>query len=156
MISGYDKCPPGIPGELHLAGASLSPGYLNQPDLTAERFISVSFNHREQRVYKTGDLVRFNDDGTLEFLGRNDDQIKLRGYRIELGEIETALKSFSPIHQAAVLPKKSSSHQIKTSEIAEEAPTDSISGLTAFIKLQQGKKVEIAEIKSSLQDPRTT
>ena len=149
-----DKClrqvPPGIPGELHLAGASLSPGYLNQPDLTAERFISVSFNHREQRVYKTGDLVRFNDDGALEFLGRNDDQIKLRGYRIELGEIETALKSSSPIHQAAVLPKKSSRHQIKTSEIAEEAPTDSISGFTAFIELQQGKKIEIDEIKSSL------
>ncbi|MBC7690584.1 MAG: amino acid adenylation domain-containing protein [Methylotenera sp.] len=91
----------GTEGELYLSGVCLARGYLNRPDLTAERFIENS-TIEGLRVYKTGDLARELPDGTLEFLGRADQQIKLRGYRIELGEIEIALASLSGVRQAVV------------------------------------------------------
>src|SRR4028119_1823895 len=81
--------PIGIPGELYIGGAGLARGYLNQPELTAYRFILNPFtNEPGDRLYKTGDLARYLSDGNIEFLGRLDDQIKIRGFRIELGEIE--------------------------------------------------------------------
>ncbi len=89
--------PPGTAGELLLGGAGLARGYLNRPDLTAEKFI----NHPELgRVYKTGDRVRFFDNGDLQFLGRLDHQVKLRGYRIELGEIESQLEKHPSVTKA--------------------------------------------------------
>ncbi len=96
--------PIGVPGELHLGGVGLARGYLNHPDLTAERFIPNPFtNQTGARLYKTGDLARYLSDGNIEFLGRLDDQIKLRGYRIELGEIEAVLKGHELIQETAVL-----------------------------------------------------
>ncbi|WP_250125832.1 non-ribosomal peptide synthetase [Chroococcidiopsis sp. CCMEE 29] len=97
----------GIPGELYIGGDSLARGYLNRPELTAERFIPNPFGETSalmsaNRLYKTGDLVRYHSDGSLEFLGRIDDQVKIRGYRIELGEIETVLSQHPAIQETAV------------------------------------------------------
>jgi amino acid adenylation domain-containing protein len=96
--------PPGIPGELLVGGAGLARGYAGRPDLTAERFIPDSLSGRKgERLYRTGDMVRFLPSGELEFLGRIDFQVKVRGYRIEPGEIETALARHPQVREAAVL-----------------------------------------------------
>lgn len=103
--------PIGVVGELYIGGVGLARGYLNRPDLTQERFIQNPFANQEgkindfTRLYKTGDLVCWLPDGSLEYEGRNDSQIKLRGYRIELGEIEAALSTLEPIDQSVVLAK---------------------------------------------------
>ncbi|MFH1937868.1 MAG: hypothetical protein ABIK52_09930, partial [Bacteroidota bacterium] len=76
-----------IPGELCIGGAGLSRGYLNRPELTAEKFIKVNLFGKVKRIYKTGDLARWLPDGAIEYLGRLDHQVKLRGFRIELSEI---------------------------------------------------------------------
>ncbi|HEV7991818.1 MAG TPA: AMP-binding protein, partial [Gemmatimonadaceae bacterium] len=91
--------PVGIPGELWVGGAGVTNGYLNRPELTAERFVSF----RGERVYRTGDRVRRLSDGTLEFLGRADDQVKVRGYRVELGEVEQALRSHPGVEHGVVV-----------------------------------------------------
>ncbi|MHC5597800.1 MAG: amino acid adenylation domain-containing protein [Nostoc sp.] len=95
--------PPGIPGELCIAGAGLARGYLNHPELTAEKFIELDLFGEQERVYKTGDLAKWLPDGNLKYLGRIDNQVKLRGFRIELGEIEALLAQHSKIQQAVVI-----------------------------------------------------
>jgi amino acid adenylation domain-containing protein len=90
--------PPGVPGELWVGGPSLARGYLNRPELTAERFPTLSSG---ARVYRTGDRVRYRADGTLDFIGRVDDQVKLRGFRIELGEIESVLNRQPGVRESA-------------------------------------------------------
>jgi amino acid adenylation domain-containing protein len=95
--------PIGVPGEICVGGAGLSRGYLNKPDLTAERFIANPFDSNPSRLYRTGDLGRWLPDGTLEYLGRIDDQLKIRGYRIEPGEIESVIHESGMARQAVVL-----------------------------------------------------
>jgi amino acid adenylation domain-containing protein len=95
--------PPGVPGELCTEGTGLARGYLNAPDLTAEKFIPNPFSRIPgSRLYRTGDLARLRDDGTIEFSGRIDHQVKVRGYRIELGEVEAALREFPQIGECVV------------------------------------------------------
>jgi amino acid adenylation domain-containing protein/non-ribosomal peptide synthase protein (TIGR01720 family) len=91
--------PIGVSGQLYIGGAGVAQGYWQRPDLTSERFIESSYG----RIYQTGDRVRWRSDGTLEYLGRNDHQVKLRGYRIELGEIEVVLQQYPTIAQAVVI-----------------------------------------------------
>ncbi len=83
--------PIGATGEIYIGGDGIGRGYLNRPDLTAERFLQ-DIRHPDRRMYRTGDLGRWRRDGTIEFLGRTDDQVKIRGFRIELGEVEAALR----------------------------------------------------------------
>lgn len=97
--------PIGVPGELHIAGAGLALGYLNKPDLTKKKFVDNPFNPG-QKMYKTGDLAKWLDDGNLEFLGRIDNQVKIRGLRIELGEIEANIAAYEQIKENAVIIHK--------------------------------------------------
>ena len=104
LDSNQKPVPAGIAGELYIGGAGVSRGYLNRAELTAQRFLVDPFaRERGARIYKTGDVGRWLPDGKIEFLGRNDEQIKLRGYRVELGEIETALATHAGVREAVVV-----------------------------------------------------
>ncbi|WP_143707518.1 non-ribosomal peptide synthetase, partial [Xenorhabdus ehlersii] len=99
--------PIGVSGEIHIAGAGVARGYLNRPDLTAEKFVADPFSARpDARMYKTGDLGRWLPNGTIEYLGRNDFQVKLRGFRIELGEIEAQLAACEGVSDAVVIARE--------------------------------------------------
>ena len=99
--------PVGVPGELYVGGDGLAQGYLNQPELTAEKFVSNPFNAEPgARLYRTGDLVRWLPDGTIEFLGRLDYQVKIRGFRVELGGIEAILMQHPAVHEVVVVARE--------------------------------------------------
>ncbi|HKH45903.1 MAG TPA: amino acid adenylation domain-containing protein, partial [Thermoanaerobaculia bacterium] len=127
--------PAGVPGELCLAGAGLARGYLHRPDLTAERFVPDPFGGAGERLYRTGDRVRWRPDG-LEFLGRLDHQVKVRGFRVELGEVETALLARPAVREAVVLASGEGGDKrlvayLETS--ASERPEDLRAGLAAIL-----------------------
>jgi aspartate racemase len=107
LDSTFQTVPMGEPGELCLAGDGLARGYLNQPALTAEKFVPHPFDDEPgSRVYRTGDLARYRSDGTIEFLGRVDNQVKVSGFRIELGEIETVLMEHPSVQSAVVVARQ--------------------------------------------------
>lgn len=111
ILDDHGKVTPlGVPGELHIGGRGVAIGYHNRPDLTAEQFIPDPFDGRPgARLYRTGDLARWLPDGTVEFLSRVDDQVKVRGFRIELGEIEAALRALDGVVDAVVVARPDTS-----------------------------------------------
>ena len=130
--------PIGVSGELYIGGECLANGYLNQPELTAERFISNPYsNEPDSRLYRTGDLCRRLPGGTLEFMGRCDDQIKLRGFRVELGEIESALLAHPDVAQAVVVVRDNQADDQR---------------LIAYCVPHESTTLEISSIKRELKD----
>jgi amino acid adenylation domain-containing protein len=127
--------PIGVPGELYIGGDNVTRGYLNQPDLSAERFIPDPFTAEPGgRLYKTGDLVRFVSADTIEFLGRKDQQIKLRGYRIEPGEIESQLELHPDVREAIVIAREDSPGQkCLVGYVAVAAPSLQVSDLRSHL-----------------------
>ncbi|WP_146742157.1 non-ribosomal peptide synthetase, partial [Lonsdalea populi] len=114
LDSAKQLVPVGIAGELYIGGDGVAQGYLNQPALTAERFVDDPFGAVPgRRLYRTGDRVRWRDDGALEYLGRNDHQVKIRGFRIELGEIEARLRSHADVADATVVARKESDADVR-------------------------------------------
>jgi amino acid adenylation domain-containing protein len=130
-----DLAPIGSEGELYIAGANLARGYLNQPGLTAAKFIPNPFGEGGARLYKTGDIARYLTDGGIEFLGRIDHQVKLRGCRIELGEIEAVLSSHPVVREAVV---------------TVEAASGGNHRLTAYVTPARGSAPTVAELRSFL------
>ncbi|HYW19648.1 MAG TPA: amino acid adenylation domain-containing protein [Nodularia sp. (in: cyanobacteria)] len=129
--------PIGVNGELYIGGASVTRGYLHQPELTQTKFISNCFSEDAKALlYKTGDLARYLPDGNIEFLGRVDNQVKIRGYRIELEEIETVLNQTPEVAQAVVIQR-------------EDTPGDK--RLVAYIIAQQKRSLNANELRSFLQ-----
>ncbi|UAA39460.1 amino acid adenylation domain-containing protein [Paraneptunicella aestuarii] len=125
--------PVGVPGELHIAGAGVARGYLNRPELTKERFVPNPFAEQHgggDRMYKTGDLVRWLDDGNIEYLGRADTQINIRGFRVETGEIESQLDQHPDIKDCAVVAQGQGSHKrliafyVAKTQSAQDAGSD--------------------------------
>ncbi len=138
MTRQLEPVPAGVPGELHIGGAGLSRGYRGRPAMTAERFIPDAFSSRPgARLYRTGDLARWLPDGTLEFLGRIDHQVKVRGFRIELGEIEAALAQHPAIRQDVAIVREDTpgARRIVAYMVpAEKDTAPSVSDLRAFLK----------------------
>lgn len=108
LNEAMEPCPVGVPGEMFIGGAGVARGYYERPDLTAERFLDDPFKPGN-RMFRTGDLARWQADGQLEFMGRIDTQVKVRGYRIELGEIEAALEAQKGVTQAVVIVREDAS-----------------------------------------------
>jgi aspartate racemase len=127
--------PVGVAGELCIGGEGLSRGYLGRPDLTAERFVPSSWGAPGERLYRTGDRVRFRPDGALEFLGRlaGDGQVKIRGFRVETGEVEAALASLPEVRSAAVLAREDGTGKALTAYVVPAAG-ESADGLTARLQ----------------------
>lgn len=133
-----EPVPIGVPGELYIGGDGLARGYLNRPDATAERFVPDPFAHEKgARLYRTGDLARYLADGTIEFLGRIDHQVKVRGFRIELGEIEIALESCHGVREAVVV-------------LREDSP--SVKRLVAYIVPDDGAELVTDHVRSHLKE----
>ncbi|QAT87101.1 long-chain-fatty-acid--CoA ligase [Corallococcus coralloides] len=133
-----EPVPVGVAGELFIGGAGLARGYLHRPDLTAERFVPDPLSpHPGARMYRTGDFARYLPDGTLEFLGRRDAQVKLRGYRIELPEVEAAVAKLPGVKDVAV--------------VAREDPARG-KHLVAYVVTQPGAAVNASELKAALRE----
>ena len=138
--------PIGMAGELHIGGAGVAQGYLNRPELTAQRFIPNPFSTEPgARLYKTGDLARYLADGNIEFLGRLDTQVKLRGFRIELGEIEAVLARHPAVRQSAILIHEATPGRSVTGERGDKR-------LVAYVVPNPGQVPTSGELRRYLQE----
>ncbi len=149
----------GTPGELHIGGVQVGRGYLNRPELTAEKFINYPFNDDPNaRLYKTGDLARYLYDGNIEFLGRNDHQVKIRGFRIELGEIESVLVEHSGIAEAVVIAREDrpGDKRLVAYLTAGQTPAPSIGQLHRFLNKKLPEYMIPAAFVFLDELPRTT
>jgi amino acid adenylation domain-containing protein/FkbH-like protein len=129
--------PIGIVGEIYIGGAGVARGYLHNADLTQQRFLVDPFSVDPQaRMYKTGDLGRWRPNGSIEYVGRNDDQVKLRGFRIELGEIEAQLNQYAHIRQSVVIAREDSSEGIHLVAyvVAGDRGTASVENIRNYLK----------------------
>ncbi len=128
--------PIGVPGELYIGGDGLARDYFRRPELTAEKFIPSPFGKGDERLYRTGDRARYMADGTIEFLGRIDDQIKIRGFRVEPGEIESALVQDPCVREAAVVVQGRMSGDWRLVAYLVQGPEGqkSVPELRAFLK----------------------
>ncbi|WP_422824083.1 amino acid adenylation domain-containing protein [Xenorhabdus entomophaga] len=139
--------PIGVSGEIYIGGMGVARGYSNQPTLTAEKFVTDPFSeHPNARMYKTGDLARWRSDGNIEYLGRNDFQVKLRGFRIELGEIETRLMQCHGVREAIVLAREDASYG-KTGDYEK---TGSDKRLVAYLLAEPNTELVPAELRQQL------
>jgi amino acid adenylation domain-containing protein len=132
----HQPVPLGEAGELCVGGDGLARGYLNQPELTAEKFVPDPFSDEPGSfIYRTGDLARYRNDGTIEFLGRVDDQVKISGFRIELGEIETVLMEHSNVQSAVVVARQDTAGEKKlVAYVVLRRPDDDRGELRAFLQ----------------------
>ena len=118
-----NPAPIGVPGELYIGGDGLAHGYLDRPELNAERFVRNPFSPESgARIFKTGDLVRYRATGEIEFIGRMDNQVKVRGFRVELGEIEAALAEHPSVREAVVVARVDA-ESARTSTAVATVPT---------------------------------
>ena len=139
LDSNLQPVPVGVVGELYIAGAGVTAGYLNQAERTAERFVPNPFvSDTNAKMYRSGDLARWGADGNVEFLGRGDDQVKIRGFRIELGEIEAVLTQHASVKQAVVLAKadERGEKRLLAYVVANREPATSSDDLRAYLKQQ--------------------
>ncbi|MEO9028660.1 MAG: amino acid adenylation domain-containing protein [Ktedonobacteraceae bacterium] len=133
----WQPVPAGVPGALYIGGAGLARGYLNVPDLTAERFVPHPYSSEPgTRLYQTGDLACYQPDGTLEFLGRLDHQIKLRGFRIELSEIESALHRYPAVQNCVAVLREDTpgDRYLVAYMVLESEETFTVSAVRAFLR----------------------
>ncbi|HJT56412.1 MAG TPA: amino acid adenylation domain-containing protein, partial [Ktedonobacteraceae bacterium] len=137
VLDRYQQVVPvGVTGELYLGGAGLAVGYIHQEQQTRERFVAHPFRTEEGvRLYKTGDLVRYTEQGQIEFVGRKDGQVKLRGYRIELGEVEAALRRHDNVRDCVVILRKeeTGTERLVAYVVARQQPTPTSQELRRFV-----------------------
>ena len=128
--------PIGIAGELYISGDGLACGYLNNPEMTRQKFVANPFSSKKNdRLYKTGDLVKWQSDGAVEYLGRRDSQVKIRGFRIEINEIESHLEKIPTVRQCLVVPDRN--------------PDESMC-LSAYLILEQNSQLSAQDIRLDL------
>ncbi|CAM5548017.1 Linear gramicidin synthase subunit B [Streptomyces alboniger] len=131
LDDAFQPVPPGVTGELYLAGTGVARGYLDQPERTAERFIDWTHGEVSDRIYRTGDMARFGADGLIELLGRRDFQVKLNGLRVELGEIEAVLRSHPAVQQSAVVAHRNQLVAYAVAADGEEIDVDALHRIAA-------------------------